>query len=185
MPRYLTRAFFYSKLPYAITDDLFFIWAVSHFGSLSLVGWFVAIQVVLQLATNHLIGRISDSSGVRIFSRIGIGIAVVLWCLTPAITAQWQAAIALAVMNIALIPATLPFERTYHNAARASDHPVEFAIWREVCIQSALVVGCLGLLMLLPCVSDWRLLFPLGAISALALLLVPAETRTVPPPLPA
>ncbi|HDN60106.1 MAG TPA: MFS transporter, partial [Candidatus Marinimicrobia bacterium] len=49
VPRKVSKAFFFSQLPYPFVSDLFFIWVTLKFGSFTLAGIFISAKVALEI----------------------------------------------------------------------------------------------------------------------------------------
>jgi hypothetical protein len=96
------------------------------------------------------------------------------WLILPFVQDAWAIVILQFTLGLAGLVTSIPFESAYHNAAKEAGKPLEFAVWREISIQSGMVLGCILIITALQfgLVSDWRTLIPLGSMSALALLFV-------------
>lgn len=182
VPRPFTRAFFVAHLPYPLAADLFAIYIAAAFGSFTIYGMFVGLRVAVTILLNYVVGRMTDAHRARRLFFWGVLLSSAFWLFLPFVREAWAIVILQFTLGLGGLVTSIPFEGAYHNEAKRAEKPLEFAIWREIAIQSGLVIGCLLLILAIETglVADWRTLLPLGAISGLALLFVLPYIQTIP-----
>jgi hypothetical protein len=172
VPRPFTRAFFVGHFPYPFVADLVSIYIAVVFGSFTVLGLFIALRTAVSVLLNYVVGRMTDAHRARRFFFWGALVSSTFWMFLPFIQDAWAIVLLQFTLGLAGLVTSIPFEGAYHNAAKEADKPLEFAVWREVALQSGMVLGCILFIFLLESglVADWRMLLPLGAISAFAML---------------
>lgn len=174
VPIAFTKSFFVGKLVYPFAADLLSIYIAISLHSFTVLGIFIGLRTAANILLNYFVGRMTDSRIVRPFFFGTVLISSAFWLVLPFVHEANAIFLLQFTLGLAGLITSIPFESVYHNVAKQSGNPVQFALWREVAIQTGLVVGSTVIILLLKfnIVSDWRLLLPLGSVSALALLFV-------------
>ena len=174
VPISFTKSFFFGKLVYPFAADLLSIYIAISLHSFTVLGIFIGLRTAANVFLNYFVGRMTDTRIIRPFFFGSVLISSAFWLVLPFVQEANAIFLLQFTLGLAGLITSIPFESVYHNVAKQSKTPVQFALWREVATQAGLVVGSAVIILLLKfnIVSDWRLLLPLGSISALALLFV-------------
>jgi len=182
VPRGLTKTLFLTTAAYPFTADFLSIFLIASLGSFRALGEFFALRVALEIILNLYIGRRTDLGRVRGIFIASVIFAAGFWMVLPFVHASRALYLLQFTLGLAAIASLIPFETVYHNAAKVSGHPFEFAMWREVLHNAGLIVGCAIALVILAFTPHWQLFIPLGAVSALGLLFIyPYLPGSAPP----
>ena len=172
-PKNFTLSFFVQNLPYAFTQDLFFIWLVMKFGGdYKTIGIFYGMRLALDMLLSWLIGKYSDAGRVRLFYILAVMLTSVFWLIMPFADFAWQIAALQFTLGLMRLAIDIPYEREYHNQAKQSGRPLAWSIWRMVSIESGLAVGSVFALLIVSHAQDWHWFMLLGAPAILSYLWV-------------
>lgn len=174
VPMPFTKSFFFGKLVYPFSADLLSIYIAISLQSFAVLGIFIGLRTAVNIFLNYFVGRMTDTRIIRPFFFGAVLVSSAFWLVLPFVQEASAIFLLQFTLGLAGLITSIPFESVYHNIAKKSGKPVQFALWREVAIQTGLVVGSAVIILLLKSniVRDWRLLLPLGSISALALLFI-------------
>lgn len=182
-PKKLWKWIFISNLPYVLTNDILFIWIISILGNFT-VAWFVIwIKTLLEIILTYLIWNYCDKWKVRRIFYLIVIFSSFFWFLVPWVSEPFYASmvqITFWMMNLVL---WIPVEYEYHKKAKEDWREIDFSIWKQVMVQSWLVVGTLIIILLTYFLQslfmtnlllevwlnsfvwrEWALLFPLWII---------------------
>lgn len=174
VPKAFTRAFFFGKLAYPFAADLVSIYIAIELHSFTALGIFVGLRTGIGVVLNYIVGRTTDTKNIRPLYFCAVIISSLFWFVLPGIHEASAIFILQFTLGLAGLITTIPFEGAYHNAAKESGTPLQFAMWREIAIQTGLVVGTSVTMLLLwtGVITNWQTLIPFGAVSALAMLFI-------------
>jgi len=184
VPSGFTGAFFVKTLPYPFAADLLSIYIAIALHSFAILGIFIGIRTAVTILLNYAAGRMTDAHTIRPFFFWSVLVSSIFWLVLPFVHDAWAIVTLQFTFGLAGLVTSIPFESAYHNVAKESAFPIEFAVWREVSIQMGLVLGTAAIMLVLASglVPDWRALLPLGSVSALALLFALPYIRGAPEP---
>lgn len=172
VPKSFTKSFFISKLVYPFSADLLSIYIAISLKSFTVLGIFVGLRTAINILLNYFVGNLTDKRSIHLFFFGSVIISSAFWLVLPFLHEAKAVFLLQFTLGLAGLITSIPYESVYHNIAKQSGNSLQFALWREVVIQAGLVVGCIVIIMLLKTgvVSDWQILLPFGAVSALAML---------------
>lgn len=174
VPKAFTSSFFFGKLAYPFAADLLSIYIAIALHSFTALGIFVGLRTGASILLNYLMGRVTDTRNIRTLYFLGIILSSAFWLILPFVHTSYAIFILQFTLGLAGLTTSIPFEGAYHNIAKESGTPLQFALWREVSIQGGLVVGTLATMLILwtGIVSNWQSLLPFGALSVFAMVFI-------------
>lgn len=174
VPAAFTKSFFISKLAYPFSADLLAIYIAITLQSFAVLGIFIGLRTGIAVVLNYAVGRMTDTKNIRSIYFFAVIVSSLFWLVLPSIHEATAIFILQFTLGLAGLVTSIPFEGVYHNTAKESGAPLQFAIWREITIQAGLVVGTSITMLLLwtGLVKNWQTLLPFGALSALAMLFI-------------
>lgn len=174
VPISFTKSFFFGKLVYPFAADLLSIYIAISLHSFVVLGIFIGLRTAVNILLNYFVGRMTDTHIVRLFFFWTVLVSSLFWLVLPFIHEASAIFLLQFTLGLAGLITAIPFESVYHNVAKQSGHPVQFALWREVATQAGLVIGSMIIIIVLQfgLVADWQTLLPFGSVSALAMLFV-------------
>ena len=173
-PKPFTKAFFFDCLANPFTADLLSIYIAITLNSFTVLGIFIGLRTAVNIFLNYFVGHMTDKNSVKIIFIVSIFVSSIFYFVIPFVHIPSTLFLLQFTLGLAGLIISIPFESAYHNVAKKSDSPIQFALWREVAKQTGLVIGS-GLTMLIlyfGVVSNWQMLLPLGAISAFAMFFI-------------
>lgn len=174
VPRAFTNSFFFGKLAYPFAADLLSIYIAIALHSFTVLGIFIGLRTGASIFLNYLVGRVTDTKNIHYLYFWGVILSSTFWIILPFVHTSYAIFALQFTLGLAGLITTIPFEGAYHNVAKESDTPLQFALWREIAIQGGLVVGTLVTMLILwtGVVSNWQSLLPFGALSVLSMLFI-------------
>lgn len=173
-PKPFTKAFFFNSLVNPFTADLLSIYIAITLNSFTVLGIFIGLRTAVNIFLNYFVGHLTDRSSIKLIFFISIFVSSLFYIILPFIHVSSTLFLLQFTLGLASLIISIPFESAYHNVAKKSENPIQFALWREVAKQTGLVLGS-GLTILalyFGVVTNWQLLLPLGSVSALAMLFI-------------